>query len=137
MVAVFRGVGWVRFGVDRACVGGLVEWSLLFVEHVSAGGLRVLAVVELCLVCVAPILGMAQFGLTPIEGGVGGGVIFVNSVGCVRVERVLRGVQSFLVTVSAGLFAFGDALVQVGQRLLEVKLVLLAGTRVGGVLAHV
>jgi hypothetical protein len=110
---------------------------LLLVEDASAGVLRVLAVVELCLVCVAPILGVAQFGLTLIEGGVRGGVIFVELVGCVRVECVLRDVQSFLVAVRASLFAFGDALVQVGQRLLEVKLVLLAGPRVGGVFAHV
>jgi hypothetical protein len=136
LVAVSRGVGGLRFGVDRACVGGLVEWGLLFVEDVSAGVLRVLAVVELCLVCVSSILGVAQFGLTLIEGGVRGGASFV-AVGCVRVEGVLRCVQSLLVAVRAGLFAFGDALVQVGQRLLEVKLVLLAGTWVGDVLAHV
>jgi hypothetical protein len=94
LVSVFGSVGVCGLGVRV-----LVKWGLLFVEDVSAEVLCALAVVELCLVRVAAILGVAEVGLALIEGGVGGGVavVAVVIVDCVRVECLLGGVESFLV----------------------------------------
>jgi hypothetical protein len=94
-----------------------------------------LAVVKLRLVGIAAVLGEAQLGLPLTEGRLRARVVLV---GCrtVGVELFLGLVDALLIAVSAGLFAFGDALVKVDHCLLLVKFALLAGTRFGAVVAH-
>ncbi len=97
---------------------------MLIVEHVSALVLGALGVIELHLVCVAAILGEAEFRLSLLEGGLGAQVILVDGRS-VNVELVLGLVYTLLVAVRAGLFAFSDALVKVDHGLFLVKFPLL------------
>jgi hypothetical protein len=126
-VAFFRGDRG-RFN-DRICVGRMVEWCLLLVEHISAQVLGSLVVVQLCLVGVAAVLSETQFGLTTIDRGDRGKVIVIGG-GAGGVERSLCFVEALLVAVGTDLFAFGDALIEVDQCLFLVEFVLLAGLRV-------
>jgi hypothetical protein len=109
---------WER-GADRIRVRGLVKWCLLFVEHVSAEVVGSLVVVELCLVGVAAVLGEAQLGLTLIDDRQRGQISFVGC-GAFCIERQLCLVKAMLVAIGAGLFAFGDALIYIDERLLLV-----------------
>jgi hypothetical protein len=120
-----------RFGASgegfRGRAHGLVKRRLLCVEHVSAQVVRPLVSVELCLVSVAAVLGETQLGLTAAGGSDRGRIVLVKDRP-ISVERQLGFVQALLVAVGTDLFAFGDALVQIDQRLLLVELVLAADT---------
>jgi hypothetical protein len=126
-VAFLRG-GWGRFVDARIRASGMVEWCLLLVEDVSAQVLGSLVVVELYLVRVAAVLSETQFGLTTINR-CGRGTVMVVGGGAVGVERYLCFVEALLVAVGADLFALGDALVEVHERLFLVEFQLLAGSR--------
>jgi hypothetical protein len=102
--------GWGRFVDDRTGIGRMVEWCLFHVEEVLAEVQGSLVVVELGLVCVVAVLSEIQFGLTRIDRGGRGMVIFIGG-GAVGVERYLGFVEVLLVAAGKDLFAFGDALV--------------------------
>jgi hypothetical protein len=119
----------------------MVEWRLLFVEDVSAQILGSLVVVQLCLVCVAAVLGETELRLAPIDRGdrrtvIGAGGAGATGAGAVGVECYLSFVESLLVAVGPDLFALGDALVEIDQCLFLIELVLLAGSRVAGGTTH-
>lgn len=120
-----------RFGGSgerlRGRVHGLIKRRLLCVEHVSAQVVRSLVSVELCLVGVAAVLGETQLSLTASGGRERCRIVLVADRP-ISVERPLGFVQALLVAVGADLFAFGDTLVQIDQRLLLVELVLTADT---------
>jgi hypothetical protein len=100
---------------------------LLIVEYVSALVLGSLAVIKLHLVRVAAILGETQLGLSLLEGGLSARIVLVGG-GSINIESLLGSVDTLLVAVRAGLFAFGDALIEVDHRLLLVEFALFART---------
>ncbi len=126
VVALFRRAERVT---DRSVrVGRPVERSLLLVKDDPAKILSPLAFVELCLVSIAAILGETQLDLTATSGShAGDAVVSARTVG---IERQLRFVERLLVAVGPDLLAFGDALIQVDQRLFLVEFGLLAGAPV-------
>jgi hypothetical protein len=119
--------GLLSFGVGHCRGRGPVERGLLIVEYVSAQVLGSLAVIKLHLVRVAAILGETQFGLSLLEEGLSAGVVLVGG-GSINIESFLGAVDTLLVAVRAGLFAFGDALIEVDHRLFLVEFALLART---------
>ena len=132
-VADFRFSGGERAGAIGVRGRRVVERGLLLVEDVSEHVLGSLAVVELDLMGVVPVLRAAQLDLTLDEGDLPGRITFGGRRD-VAVERLLGCVEPRLIQVGPGLFALRDALVQIGHRLLLVELVLLSGTR--GSVAH-
>jgi hypothetical protein len=111
---------WIR-------LGRLVERCLLLVKDVSAQVLGSLVVVQLCLVCVAAVLSETELGLAPFGRGDRYEVIVISGRAA-GIKRNLCFVEALLITVSADLFAFGDALIDVYKRLFSVEFRLLAGT---------
>jgi hypothetical protein len=111
--AVTPGRGCWEHLTDRDLVRELIKWSLLLVEHVAAEVAGALVVVELYLVRIAAVLRDAELRLTLIEERQCGETIFVGYV-AVRIEHKLRLIKATLITVGAGLFAFGNALIYVG-----------------------
>ncbi len=115
----------------RIRLGRMVKRCLLLVEHISAQVVCPLVIVELCLVRVAAVLSETQFRLTPF-GRCDRGDVGVAGSRSVGIKHNLCFIQALLIAVSAGLLAFGDALVEIDTRLFLIEFALLSGLRVPG-----